>query len=214
VIESFNITIADAIDKTLDIFFPDNTYREIRCFNAYTDDYSPKASYVALVNDREFIKQQIIDWDAREAKGVYFSVNPIDRDAVGFEYLTNTENRMTAGLPAADKNVRVRDWILIDIDPKRDADTSSTNDEHYLASVVAKRIARYLKDHGWPVPVVADSGNGYHLLYKAENDSALEANLSKFLRTLSFLFNTDNVEIDTKVYNPARITRFYGSKAR
>ena len=213
-IESLNSTISANIDKTLTLFFSEGDYREIRAFNVYSDDYSPRASYVALVNDKDFIRNQIVDWDTREAKGIYFSMNPIDREAVGIEYLINNENRMAAGLPAADRNISRRDWILIDIDPERDTDTSSTDDEHYLASVVAKRVAKFLKDRGWPLPVIADSGNGFHLLYRAEDDRKIDANLSTFLKALSYLFNTDNIKIDTTVYNPSRITRFYGTKTR
>jgi len=61
------------------------------------------------------------------------------------------------------------------------------------------------------------SGNGYHLLYQMpdiENNQRNVAFIKNVLETLDERFSTARVSIDTKVYNPARIWKLYGTTAR
>jgi len=57
---------------------------------------------------------------------------------------------------------------LIDCDPVRPSGISATDDERKTAADIARQIGRYLRREGWPEPFVADSGNGYHLLYSVD----------------------------------------------
>lgn len=207
--------VSEELGRTVDLFFPKGSTKELRAFNVHNGETLPRSSYFAVVQDaKDFIISQVSDWDMRDAKGIYFSINSLDLRKTINNFELNEETRSKSGQPAQDVNMLAREWILIDIDPIRSPDTSSTQDEHNLAGVISKRIATFLKHKGWPKPVVADSGNGYHLLYKTEPDEKIEEHLSRFLNALAYLFNTDNIEVDTKVFNPARITRFYGTKAR
>ena len=61
-----------------------------------------------------------------------------------------------------------RRWLLIDVDPERPSGISATDAEKAAAQKKAREIYRFLKERGWPEPVVADSGNGYHLLYRID----------------------------------------------
>jgi hypothetical protein len=46
---------------------------------------------------------------------------------------------------------------------------SSTDEEHQAAIVRAAEIAAYRgRERGWPTPILADSGNGAHLLYRID----------------------------------------------
>ena len=74
---------------------------------------------------------------------------------------------------------------------------------------------------GWPAPVVADSGNGYHLLYRLAEDVPVAAvpvpaddPVRRLLRHLAAKFDTAHAAIDTSVFNPGRIVKLPGTKAR
>ena len=61
--------------------------------------------------------------------------------------------------------------------------------------------------------MLADSGNGAHLLYRINlpvNDDNL---VKRVLAALAFVFDDDQVRVDQTTYNPARIWKLYGTKA-
>ena len=67
---------------------------------------------------------------------------------------------------------------------------------------------------GLAKPILADSGNGYHLLYRIDlpcDDGGLVKDL---LNSLAKRFDNDRVKIHTNVFNPGRITKLYGTIAR
>jgi hypothetical protein len=73
-----------------------------------------------------------------------------------------------------------------------------------------------LRDQGWPEPVVGDSGNGYHLLYRIDlpNDRGSLELVKGVLEALAFKFSDEAVEVDTTTCNAARIWKLYGTTAR
>ncbi len=107
-----------------------------------------------------------------------------------------------------------RQWFLIDCDPlraqghKKDA---SSDDEKAEAFKTMKAVALWLcKEQRWPQPIVADSGNGSHLLFRVLllPDGDL---LHKVLLALAAKFDTPAVSIDTAVANSSRICRLHGT---
>jgi hypothetical protein len=58
---------------------------------------------------------------------------------------------------------RIRN-LLVDLDPLRPEGISSTNAEHEAALEMAEIIRAALGSAGWPEPLMADSGNGGHLV--------------------------------------------------
>lgn len=156
---------------------------------------------------------------SRRCEAVWTTLNPIAHKHV-----------VGAG-SAADHWISSRRWFLIDCDPVRPAGTSSTGAEKAAALVRAKQVRDYLRSEGWPDPVLADSGNGYHLLYRVDlpaddtferRDSTVVklANgpttelLRKTLVHLAEQFDDDQVEIDRSVYNASRVCKLYGTWAR
>lgn len=115
-----------------------------------------------------------------------------------------------------DKEITRYEWLLIDLDPERPAGVSSSNDELQEAAEMAKRVCSWLSGQGFKDPVISLSGNGYHLLYKIDlpNTAENEALVKRALKALDVLFSTEKVKIDTSVYNPARISKLYGTAAQ
>jgi hypothetical protein len=88
---------------------------------------------------------------------------------------------------------------------------ASTDEEKWAAYLKAKEVRDYLRGENWPEPVIADSGNGFHLLYPINfpNDEKSRELVKGVLKALASMFDDDLVKIDTAVYNAARLTRVY-----
>jgi len=145
---------------------------------------------------------------------VYYTLNPVNP-----ALLARANNRVRTyakdTTSDAQDNIVNRHWLLVDCDPVRPADISATEDEKKSAKRLVPKIKAYLKSLGWPDPVTADSGNGYHLLYRINlpNDDDGRKLLESVLKALAARFDTSDVKIDQKVFNSSRITKAYGTKA-
>lgn len=116
----------------------------------------------------------------------------------------------------SDKDIDYYSWLLVDLDPVRATGISSSKEELKAAYDLSKIIVEYLRNRGFPAPICAMSGNGIHLLYKVGlevNDENIKL-IEKCLKALDFLFSNEKVEIDTSVFNPARISKLYGTTAQ
>lgn len=140
-----------------------------------------------------------------DGKGVYFGLNPVaPRPGSG-----------SGGTQTA-RDVLRRRWLLIDLDPRRPADTNATDAEKEGAKGLAGVVEGWLLLQGWPEPALVDSGNGWHLLYRIDlpNDEQGTALLGRFLRALARRFDSDAADVDTKVHNAARVSKLPGTWAR
>jgi hypothetical protein len=144
-----------------------------------------------------------------KAEAIYVTLNPINTSA-----LTRT-GQQTSQL-TTDKDISRRAFILIDVDPVRPADMSSTDEEKEQAYQLILRIKDHLEGIGFPPPHFADSGNGYHLLFPCnmENSEDSKQLVRSFLNELAKQFNTAWAKVDTVVYNAARIVKLYGTIAK
>jgi hypothetical protein len=131
---------------------------------------------------------------------------------MSLERLANAQARGTA----CDEDIVHLNWLLIDFDPKRQPNTAATDGEKAEAEGSMQEVRSVLGELGWPDPVVADSGNGFHLLYRIDlpNDEQSRALVKFALVAIANRFSTAAVEIDRSVYNPSRITRLYGTTNR
>jgi hypothetical protein len=117
----------------------------------------------------------------------------------------------------SDGDIERRRWLLIDLDPVRPAGVSATDAEKAASCELAGRVRTSLTEEiGWPPPVLADSGNGFHLLYRIDlpNDAASTTLVKRLLSRLSEMFGTEQVHLDRTVYNAGRIVKLYGTLAR
>jgi hypothetical protein len=145
------------------------------------------------------------------AYGWYIIPNPCQPDVLS--RFNNRGVRLDKGESTQDHEILRRAWLLIDADPVRLARISSTDEEHELALARVREIAVYLQSDGWPAPVIADSGNGGHLLLPIDLPTDDGGLVSRCLKSLAAKFDDDRVKIDTSVANPARIWKLYGTPA-
>ena len=107
-------------------------------------------------------------------------------------------------------------WLFVDLDPVRTAGISSSDTELEDAKALSKVVLQYMQNLGFEKPVIAASGNGFHLLYRIDvlNDETGRALIAKCLKVLSMLFDSDKVKIDTTNSNPSRICKLHGTLAQ
>jgi hypothetical protein len=155
--------------------------------------------------------------DKRRARGVYITLNKVKP-----ELLAQRRYRLDVvktGETTSDEHIERRQWLLIDVDPKRAADISSSDQEKAKALSVMRAVREHLDMLGWPAPVVGDSGNGYHLLYPIDLPADDGGLVKRVLLALSQIFDSEDseevkIKIDTTVHNPSRISKLYGTMAR
>ena len=139
--------------------------------------------------------------DARSLDGtLYYSLNPIK-----------------AGVDRARKGaIARRAWMLIDVDPVRPPDVCATEEEKAKAAGVVSKVLDDMESRGWPAPLVIDSGNGWHLLYKIDlaDDEIAKAAIRKLLNELGDAHDVDDAKIDRKVHDASRVSKLPGSWSR
>ncbi len=170
--------------------------------SGYFDDLAKLADAAVTASEPTF-----------EAPGVYLTINPVKH-----ELIARASNRLElfAKFTTADADVVARRMLPIDIDPVRPAGISSTDDQHAAALACAQQVREYLRQRGWPSPMMVDSGNGAHLLYRIDlpNDSTSRTLVSRILEALALTFDDDAVAVDRTCFNAARILKIPGTVAR
>ena len=139
--------------------------------------------------------------DSGHAKAVFWILNPVESTAKS----------------ASKKTVLCRRWMLIDVDPVRPADVSATEAEKAAAFEVASRVAEHLTSLGWPAPVMTDSGNGWHLLYRVDlpNDALSQQLIRAVLIQLADQFDCPSAHVDRATHDAAeamQASRYMGKE--
>jgi hypothetical protein len=147
-----------------------------------------------------------------KASGVYYVLNRIPPVLLG-----RACNRLKeyAEHTTGDNNILQRRWLPVDLDPVRPAGISSSDEEHDAAIQRARTIADDMAAE-WERPIIADSGNGAHLLYRIDlpNDQEALAFVAGALAALDRRYSDDVVKVDVTCANAARIWKAYGTVAR
>lgn len=150
----------------------------------------------------------------RKAQGVYLTLNPVS-PALLSRRANRVELNAAHDSTTSDADILSRRWLFIDCDPVRPSGISSSSAEHALAHSTALAIRSHLTSNGWPLPIVADSGNGWHLLYRISLPSDDTGIVQRCLHALAARFSVEKtLDIDTSVYNPSRICKLYGTFSR
>lgn len=192
------------VEETLNIFAAD--YVEVRLLKTNKGTISGYYDYEHFDKLAKDIKQ----YDGKY--NIFFALNAVDERIVA-----RSLNKLTqwAKNTTKDSEIILRNWILIDLDPKRPAGVSSSDEELKEAEKLADTIEEYLYEQGFPYIIRAMSGNGYHLLLSIElpNDSETTELIRRFLAVLDLAFSNEKVKVDIANYNAARITKLYGTLA-
>ena len=171
-----------------------------------------KANYSGYFSDVETMLSEIRRYDGQG--GIYATINEIDSALAGREQgdrIVKSPKQSTS-----DKDVTTRRFVLLDFDPERTAGVNANDEEVKRAEKVMRDVYRYLRDQGFSAPVVAFSGNGYHLYYKINlpNTDENTALVERFIKTLDMMFGDESsVKVDASVYNASRIAKIIGTQS-
>ena len=193
-------------------FNPDDKLVEIRLLGkqTYSGYFKDCASMVAQL-------RPLLDHNNAQYYGAmqaYFTLNEINDDLYSRE-----QHDMFVKKPKStttDGDIVRRRFILIDLDPTRAASISASDEEFEKAHLKAVAVYRYLMAEGFKEPIITQSGNGWHLYLPCDmpNDDGHNDMVKRFLQALSTRFSGDGVDIDEKVFNPARIDKLIGTWAK
>jgi hypothetical protein len=116
----------------------------------------------------------------------------------------------------SDSDIENREWFIVDIDPIRPTGVSASNEEKEGSKKTINKIFAFLRDFGFSEPIICDSGNGFHLLYKIsiENTKVNAEILKTILLVLDMYFSNEICSVDKTMFNASRITKLYGTVAR
>lgn len=174
-------------------------------------DNAYKRTYSGYFTDVNTLLNEIRKYDNCNIYFTLNAINPACYDREQHDRIVTKPKSTTS-----DNDIVGRDWILIDIDTKKPSDTNSTDEEKEMAKEVVNNVFKFLRDEGFEKPVVCDSGNGFHLLYKIamKNSNENTTICKEFLQVLDMLFSNPNVEIDCSTFNSSRICKLYGTFSR
>lgn len=202
------------IKETLNLLLSHGSVAELRIIGAYNDRGFP-VNYYGYFDNVEKMAEAAAKY-GKNAPAVYFTLQELKPDLIA-----RSANRMKQAKPkennsAKDGEVKRYRWFPIDLDPTRPQGISSSDDEKAAAKSRAEGIKGFLFDYGFNDPIFADSGNGYHLLYRVdlENNQENQELLKNCLVALHDMFSDDAVKVDRCNFNPSRIWKLYGTMAR
>lgn len=200
----------DEILRTLNVLIPTLEAVELRALGVTKSKYVQNKVFAGYFDDPEKMAACAAELDPF-AKGIYVTLNPVNPRLLARSY-----NEVKKGLTPTtqDGDIIRRRFLLVDADARRPSGISATDEEHDAALALIHEIRDVLTQKGWPQPIVADSGNGGHLLYRIDLPAQDGGLVEQCLEALAFLFNDQAVSVDRSVHNPSRITKLYGTVAR
>ena len=198
----------EEIRKAISIFHPDGREFEVRLVEG------KKWNMAGVFNSADKLIEAFQNPRIRPGANAYMTLNRLNDACYDREH--RDQFLEYAAPTVSDNDVTGYDWLLVDVDPKRPAGTSSTKEQLDGSRELAKKILLYLKDRGWSDPVVAHSGNGTHLLYSValSNTPERKALMENVLKALGMLFSDESMDVDLTTFNQSRICKLYGTVAR
>lgn len=200
---------AAEIRRALAVLFRPDQVVELRALHVDGRRKNTASGYFA---DHDALAKAAVRLDGRSG-GVYVTLNEINP-----ALLARRVNRVEewADLTTADHDVIRRRWLPVDFDAARPAGISSSDSEHDAAIDRARAYRAHLEGQGLGSGVLADSGNGAHLLYPVDlpNDQESLELVKGVLAAAAEKFSDDVVAVDQTTCNAARIWKLYGTTAR
>ena len=203
------------ITNAIRLLHPDGELFEIRLING---SYNASGYFTDADTAIKALQDFRPSWNSRtptaKAANIFITLNPIDISCYSRKQHDHFLENVTP--TTKDNEITELHWLLIDLDPKRISGVSSSDAELTLAKEKSKLIRSYMSERGFKEPLRAMSGNGIHLLYRFNEKNTAE-NVAVFenaLKVLAEKFSDDEVEVDTTVFNPARICKLWGTIAQ
>jgi hypothetical protein len=198
------------VRRALQLFASHGQVVEIRALKA-TQDQNGRylRTYGGYFDNSKDLIQAICT--LRHAMGIYITLHPCEPDIL--HRCKNKLKEQEKDFSTADKNITGYRWLAIDCDPDRVSGISSTDEEHEKALAMCRKIREALRALGWPEPILADSGNGGHLLYRIDQPISDKGLIERVLKGLASQFDEDDVHVDQTMFNPSRIIKLYGTLA-
>ena len=196
------------IRKAIAIMKPDGKLFEIRIIHN-----SGKKNYSGYFDNADMLISALKKVNLTDCN-VYITLNPLNPACKArTQYGRFEQNAKTT---TSDSDVTGWDWLFVDLDPKRPSGTSSSDEQLNKAKAIGNKIFQFMQEMGFENPITAFSGNGVHLLYRVnlENTAKNTDFMKKCLKTLDMLFGSDEIDIDLKTFNAARICKLYGTVAQ
>jgi hypothetical protein len=205
---------AKEIERALRLLIDPGACLETRLLKCHRGESARPFTAAGYFDDAKTAVEAVVEWDRRhQPDGSYVTLNPVDP-----RLHARSPNRITSYLEpqTGDAEIVRRTLTLIDCDPVRPTGISATDREVASSLERASVVRNHLTEQGWPSPVLACSGNGYHLLYQTDlpNDDQSKRLMKRLLERLDTRFSVSAVKIDTTVSNAGRITKLYGTVAR
>lgn len=212
--------VASEVRRTIRLFREPGSVLEIRTLGIPGRGRPHQAA--GYYTDHDLAAKHAAELDVRrKPSGIYFVMNELDS-----ALLARSPNQMTdyPDSTTADRDITKRNWLLIDVDPKRPKGIPSSDEELEASRIVAHEVRDFLmSEHGFYEPIEAMSGNGTHLLFPVDlsNDDESTQLVKTILNATAAQFGGENTpnglptaDVDTTVFNAARITKLYGTYAR
>ena len=196
----------ETIRRWWDIFVKDNGFTEVRILGRF--------QYSGYFDNVDSIIQAIKPYADMDDEQMYFVINKIDSACFGRQQSGKIVK--SPKITTNDNDIIRRCFVFVDFDPVRKSGTNASNEEFELAHKKAQDVFRFLREKGFSEPIICKSGNGLHLTYKVDfpNDDETTEIIKHFYEYLGSLFSDDKVDIDTKVFNLARLCKLYGTTAK
>jgi hypothetical protein len=155
------------IEESLSKLKGESEVTELRILN------TARGTVSGYFDDNVELANVVAQYDGK-VPAIYCTLNPVNP-----ELLSRASNRIVERTrnTTTDADIQCRRWLPIDFDPVRPAGISSTNEEHRAAHEMKKEVQQFLAERGWSEPIVADSGNGAHLLYLIDLPMMLRAQI-------------------------------------
>lgn len=198
------------VRKSIQVMKPNGQLFEIRIIG--NNSQKPMSGYFTDAN--KVIEELRKRGNTLKNANVYITLNEINSAC----YAREQKDKIIQGPKSttSDGNIDGYDWLMVDIDPSRPTDTSSSDAQIEVAKNVGNEVYKFMNQIGFEKPLSAFSGNGVHLLYRvnlSKNDKNKDL-IHKCLKVLDLYFSNDEVKVDVSNHNPARVCKLYGTLAQ
>lgn len=172
-----------------------------------------KPALIGVFTEEEYLDRAL---NKKGINAVYTPLNKVKKEILE-KLPTNELAVMKSGGGVSAKDIKELTYFFVDIDvvglqndgTKRNA----TDKEHEEANLVAEKAREFLRKMRFPEPIVIDSANGFHLVYKIELSATQEHEkmLKKALKALADRVDSETVKVDTVVADRGRKIKLPGS---